>query len=100
MSEYTDFFPKLALVVALLVAALVAAPLFGRIRLPSPAAFLAVGIAAGLLGISPAGDLPVVTLEQAGAVALFVILFQGGLSTAWGSKTLSRRFPGWTSPLG
>lgn len=85
MSEYTDFFPKLALVVALLLAALIAAPLFGRIRLPSPAAFLAVGIAAGLLGISPAGDLPVVTLEQAGAVALFVILFQGGLSTGLGA---------------
>ena len=79
MLEYADFFPKLALAAALLLAALASAPLFERLRLPSPAAFLGVGIAAGLLGIAPTGELPVVTLEQMGAVALFVILFQGGL---------------------
>ena len=83
MDQYIDFFPELALAAALLLAALAAAPLFERIRLPSPAAFLAVGMAAGLLEIAPTADLSVVRLEQVGAVALFVILFQGGLSTGF-----------------
>ncbi len=91
MAEYTDFFPILALGAALLLAALLAAPILERLRLPTPAAFLAVGIAAGLLGVSPTGDLPVVTLEQIGAVALFVILFQGGLGTGFGQARLAAR---------
>ena len=91
MSEYADFFPQLALAVALLLAALVAAPFFERIRLPSPAAFLAVGIAAGLLGVAPTGELRVVTLEQVGAVALFVILFHGGLGTGFGAARAAAR---------
>jgi Kef-type K+ transport system membrane component KefB len=81
MREYLDFFPALALSVALLAAALAAVPLFGRIRLPSPVAFLAVGVTAGLVGVAPTADLSIATLEQAGAVALFLILFQGGLGT-------------------
>ena len=85
MPEYADFFPQLTLAVALLLTALAAVPFFERIRLPSPAAFLAVGIAAGLLDIAPTGELPIVTLEQIGAVALFVILFQGGLGTGFGA---------------
>jgi cell volume regulation protein A len=89
--EYADFFPKLALAAALLLAALASAPLFERLRLPSPAAFLGVGIAAGLLGIAPTGELPVVTLEQMGAVALFVILFQGGLGTGFGAARAAAR---------
>jgi potassium/hydrogen antiporter len=91
MSEYADFFPQLALAVSLLLAALAAAPLFERIRLPSPAAFLAVGIVAGLLGVAPTGELPIVTLEQVGAVALFVILFHGGLGTGFGSARAAAR---------
>ena len=91
MSEYADFFPQLALAVALLLAALVAAPFFERIRLPSPAAFLVVGIAAGLLGVAPTGELRVVTLEQVGAVALFVILFHGGLGTGFGAARAAAR---------
>ena len=91
MSEYADFFPQLALAVGLLLAALAAAPLFERIRLPSPAAFLAVGIVAGLLGVAPTGELPIVTLEQVGAVALFVILFHGGLGTGFGSARAAAR---------
>ena len=91
MSEYADFFPQLALAVALLLTALAAVPFFERIRLPSPAAFLAVGIAAGLLGVAPTGELPIVTLEQIGAVALFVILFQGGLGTGFGSARAAAR---------
>ena len=91
MSEYADFFPQLALAVALLLTALAAAPFFERIHLPSPAAFLAAGIAAGLLGVAPTGDLPIVTLEQVGAVALFVILFQGGLGTGFGAARAAAR---------
>jgi cell volume regulation protein A len=91
MSEYADFFPQLALAVALLLTALAAVPFFERIRLPSPAAFLAVGIAAGLLDVAPTGELPIVTLEQIGAVALFVILFQGGLGTGFGSARAAAR---------
>ena len=91
MSEYADFFPQLALAVALLLTALAAAPFFERIRLPSPAAFLAVGIAAGLLGVAPTNDLRIVTLEQIGAVALFVILFHGGLGTGFGSARAAAR---------
>jgi cell volume regulation protein A len=81
VSEYAHFFPQLALAAVLLLAALAAAPLLDRVGLPGPAAFLATGIAAGLLGIAPTGDLSAVTLERIGAVALFVLLFQGGLAT-------------------
>ena len=91
MSEYADFFPQLALAVALVLTALAAAPVFERLRLPSPAAFLAVGIVAGLLGVAPTGDLPIVTLEQVGAVALFLILFQGGLGTGFGAARAAAR---------
>ena len=91
MDEFVDFFPELALAAALLLAALAAAPVFERIRLPSPAAFLAVGIAAGLLGIAPTADLSLVRLEQVGAVALFVILFQGGLSTGFDAARAAAR---------
>ena len=91
MSEYADFFPQLALAVALLLTALAAAPFFERLRLPSPAAFLAVGIVAGLLGVAPTGDLPIVTLEQVGAVALFLILFHGGLGTGFGAARAAAR---------
>jgi cell volume regulation protein A len=83
VSDYTDFFPQLALSAGLLLAAFAAAPLLERIRLPAPAAFLAVGIVAGLAGVGPTSDLEPATLEQIGAVALFVILFQGGLATGW-----------------
>ena len=91
MPEYVDFFPKLALAVALLLIALAAAPLFARVRLPGPAAFLAVGVAAGLLGVAPAGELRIVTLEQIGAVALYAILLQGGLGTGFAAAHAAAR---------
>ena len=53
MSELTDFFPKLFALTGLLLVALAAAPLARRLGLPGPAAFLAVGLVAGLLGVSP-----------------------------------------------
>jgi len=85
MDEYADFFPQLAIVAALLLTALAAAPFLERLHVPSPAAFLAVGIAAGLLDVGPAKDLSAASLEQIGAVALMVILFQGGLATGLGA---------------
>ena len=91
MEKYRDFFPSLALGAALLLAALAAAPLFARFRLPGPAAFLAVGIAAGALGIAPTEDLSTVTLERVGAVALFFILFKGGLDTGFRAARLAAR---------
>jgi cell volume regulation protein A len=91
MSEYADFFPQLAVAVALVLTALAAAPFFERFRLPSPAAFLAVGVVAGLLDVAPTGDLPIVTLERVGAVALFLILFQGGLGTGFGAARAAAR---------
>jgi len=86
MSEYADIFPKLFALAALLLVALAATPVARRVGVPGPAAFLAVGILAGGLGIAPTDDLSVVALEQVGAVALYAILFQGGLDTglrAW-----------------
>ena len=91
MSEYADLVPQLAVAVALVLTALAAAPFFERLRLPSPAAFLAVGMVAGLLGVGPTDDLPIVTLEQVGAVALFLILFQGGLGTGLGAARAAAR---------
>jgi len=88
VADYADFFPTLALSSGLLVAALVAAWAVEHLRLPSSAAFLAVGMIAGLAGIAPTEGLSTATIEQVGAVALFLILFKGGLDTglaAWRS---------------
>ncbi len=81
MDAFSDFFPQLLIVTVLLGAAVAAAPLAQRVGLPGPAAFLGVGILAGIWSIGPVdqvGDLP---LQEIGAVALYAILFQGGLST-------------------
>jgi cell volume regulation protein A len=83
MDALADFFPSLLVVAALLLAALAAAPLTERVGLPGPASFLAVGIVAGLAGIGPVEDLRALRLEEIGAVALYAILFQGGLSTGF-----------------
>lgn len=83
MTEFADFFPKLFALAALVLASLACAPLARRFRMPGPAAFLAVGILAGLLGIAPTEDVSPVRLEQMGAVALYAILFQGGLDTGF-----------------
>jgi potassium/hydrogen antiporter len=87
MAEYADFFPRLFSFAAFLLIALAASPFARRVGIPAPAAFLAAGVAVGALGLAPTEDLDVVTLEQIGAVALYAILFQGGLDTglrAWG----------------
>jgi cell volume regulation protein A len=91
MSEYADVFAKLFALAALLLAALTATPLARRVRLPGPAAFLAVGVFAGAVGLAPTEDLSLVTLEQVGAVALYAILFQGGLDTGFRAWRRSAR---------
>lgn len=83
MDAFADFFPQLLLVVALLGGALALSPLLERIALPGPAGFLAVGIAAGALGLGSVDELGPVRLQEIGAIALFGILFQGGLATGF-----------------
>lgn len=83
MKTFADFFPDLLVVVALLLAALALAPVTRAIGLPAPAAFLAVGIAAGYAGVGPTAGLEELPLEQIGAVALYAVLFQGGLATGF-----------------
>ena len=91
MAELTNFFPQLLAFAVLLLVALAAAPLARRLRLPAPAAFLVVGVVAGLAGINPAENISRLTLEKVGAIALYGILFQGGLSTGLHAFRLSAR---------
>jgi cell volume regulation protein A len=91
MDAFADFFPDLLVAAGLLLAALAAAPLALRLGVPGPAAFLAVGIAAGLAGIAPTEGLSALKLEQIGAVALYAILFQGGLATGFHAWRRSAR---------
>jgi cell volume regulation protein A len=91
MDAFTEFFPDLALVTALLGASLALAPFAKRIRLPGPAAFLVVGISAGLAGIAPVESLSTIEIEQIGTVALYGILFQGGLATGFAAWWRSAR---------
>lgn len=85
MSAYTDFFPDLFAFAALVVVAIAAAPLAARVGLPGPAAFLGVGVLAAATGLVPADELTPLRLEQIGTVALYAILFQGGLVTGFGA---------------
>lgn len=91
MDAFSDFFPELLVVAALLAAALALAPAARRLGLPGPAAFLGVGIVAGLTGIAPTDSLTPLELEQIGAIALYAILFQGGLSTGFTAWRRSAR---------
>lgn len=83
MDALENFFPTLLVASGLLLAALAGAPLARRLGLPGPAAFLAVGIAAGLGGISPLEDVSTLALEEVGTILLYGILFQGGLETGY-----------------
>jgi cell volume regulation protein A len=83
MSEFANFFPGLLVVATLLLVAVAAAPVAAKLGVPAPAAFLAVGIVAGLAGWGPFEDMEAVALEEIGAIALYAILFQGGLSTGF-----------------
>ena len=57
MDAFSDFFPHLLVAAALLGGAVALAPVAQRLRMPGPAAFLAVGIVVGLAGFSPFDDL-------------------------------------------
>jgi cell volume regulation protein A len=81
MDAFSDYYPDLLLTACLLGAALALAPVAERLRLPAPAAFLAAGVTAGALGIAPFADISPTFLEEIGTLALYAILFQGGLST-------------------
>ena len=83
MHAFADFFPHLLVFAALLLAAIALTPVVEAVGLPAPAAFLAVGVAAGYFGAIPTDGLGELPLEQIGAVALYGILFQGGLSTGF-----------------
>ena len=83
MSAYTDSFPELFVFAALAVAAVAIAPLAARIGVPAPAAFLGVGIVAAATGFFPAEDVSPLHLQQVGTLALYAILFQGGLATGF-----------------
>jgi potassium/hydrogen antiporter len=89
MRALSDFSLDLLVLAGLLLAALACAPLARRLGIPGAAAFLAVGIVAGLAGVAPTEELSIETLEQVGAIALYAILFQGGLQTGfarWGAS--------------
>lgn len=89
MDAFSDFFPDLLTVSVLLLAAIALTPVVRAIRLPGPAAFLFVGVVAGYTDAIPTDSLGELPLEQIGAVALYAVLFQGGLSTgfrAWRSE--------------
>lgn len=83
MAALPDFYVAVLIAMALLVCALAVAPLAHRAWLPEPAGFLAVGVIAGALGLQPIGDLSALDLQQIGSLALYAVLFQGGLSTGW-----------------
>lgn len=83
MDAFADFFPNLLVLAALLLAAMGLAPVAMLLRLPVPAAFLLVGVVAGALGWAPIDGLDALTLEQIGAIALYGVLFQGGLATGF-----------------
>jgi potassium/hydrogen antiporter len=83
MDAFADFFPYLLVFAVLLLAAIALTPMVEAVGLPGPAAFLAVGIVAGYLDVVPTDRLGALPLEQIGAVALYGILFQGGLATGY-----------------
>jgi potassium/hydrogen antiporter len=91
MDAYSDFFPDLLTVSLLLIAAIALTPVVRELRLPGPAAFLAVGIVAGITDAIPTDGLGELPLEEIGAVALYAVLFQGGLSTGFRAWRIEAR---------
>jgi len=89
MDAFADFFPDLLVFAALLLGAIALTPVVEAAGLPGPAAFLAVGVAAGHFDVIPTDGLGELPLEEIGALALYGILFQGGVATgfrAWKSE--------------
>lgn len=83
MDAFADFFPDLLVVAVLLLVSMGLAPVAHRLGLPGPAAFLFVGILAGAVDAIPTDGLQALALEEIGAIALYAILFQGGLATGF-----------------
>jgi cell volume regulation protein A len=83
VDAYADFFPDLLAFSVLILVAIAVAPLATRVGLPGPAAFLGVGIVAGAAGFIPTDELGALRLEEIAAVALYAILFQGGIATGF-----------------
>lgn len=83
MDDLAAFFPDLLVAASLLAAALALAPVFQHLRLPGPAAFLAVGVVAGLAGLDIREAFSPLEIEKIGILALYGILFQGGLATGF-----------------
>ena len=81
MDQLSAFYPQLLLVVAAVLVALALAPWTHRLGLPEPAAFLAVGLAIGSVRPEALDPLTPQIIERIGAVALFVVLFGGGIAT-------------------
>jgi potassium/hydrogen antiporter len=91
VESFADFFSDLAIIAALLLAALGASIVTHRAGLLGPAAFLALGIVAGLIEAIPTEGLGALPLEEIGALALYAILFQGGLSTGFSASRACAR---------
>jgi cell volume regulation protein A len=86
MESLSAFYTDLLILSGLLMAAFAISAAAQRVGLPGPAAFLVAGIVAGLVDAIPTdGLLETLPLEQIGAIALYAILFQGGLSTGFGA---------------
>ncbi len=85
MDALADTFPDLLLACALLLAAMALGPVARRLYLPAPAAFLVVGIGAGAFDLLSIDRVSPLALEQFGVLALYAILFQGGLATGMGA---------------
>jgi potassium/hydrogen antiporter len=86
MESLAAFYNDLLILSALLLAAFGVSVAAQRVGLPGPAAFLAAGIVAGLVDAIPTeGLLETLPLEEIGSIALYAILFQGGLSTGFGA---------------
>jgi cell volume regulation protein A len=84
MEALESFYSDLLILSGLLLAAFAISAVAQRFGLPGPAAFLAAGIVAGLIDAIPTdGLLETLPLEKIGAIALYAILFQGGLSTGF-----------------
>ena len=83
MHALADFYPELFRIAVALLAAIALTPLARRLALPPPAAFLVVGMAAGLWDLIPIDTLGELRLEQIGVLALYAVLFQGGLATGF-----------------
>ena len=84
MDALADFQPQLLAITLVFLGALLAGQIAGWRGIPAPAVFLGAGALAGVLGFGGLERLPELELQQVGGLALFAILFNGGLETGAG----------------